>query len=105
MQSIDKELREVLLYQCNLLSKTNETYWLKKGENRMLPNNEYIFALIREKQLSNSQLSKIMELSKAEVSRWMSGERKGGKKLFAGIIKAFPNEPLQRLFIFTQCNL
>ncbi|MGI6464566.1 MAG: helix-turn-helix domain-containing protein [Methanobacterium sp.] len=64
----------------------------------MTPNKEYIFSLVCKYDWSWAELARRMEISKTEVSRWISGKRKGGRKLFSGLIKAFPDEPIDKLF-------
>jgi len=64
----------------------------------MLPNRNYIINLVQEKKWSCREFARRAGLSATEISRWMRGQRKGGKKLFSGLIKAFPNEPFEKLF-------
>ena len=64
----------------------------------MTPNREYIFSLVKEKGWSWSELARRMGLSRAEVCRWAKGSRLGGRKFIGGVIKAFPDEPLDKLF-------
>lgn len=64
----------------------------------MTPNKDYIFSLVRRNDWSWAELARRMGISKTEVSRWISGKRKGGRKLFSGFIKAFPDEPIDKLF-------
>ena len=65
----------------------------------MRPNIEYIKQLQIKKGWSNAQLAMRMGVSKAHVGRIFSGKREAGTKVISGIIKAFPNEPLDKLFI------
>lgn len=65
----------------------------------MTPNKEYILELVHDNVWSSSELARRMNLSRSEVSRFLNGRRIGGKKLMAGIIKAFPEESIERLFI------
>jgi len=62
------------------------------------PNKEYIYTLVCNKDWSWAELARKMGVSRAEVSRWLNGRRKGGSKFISGIIKAFPDEPLDKLF-------
>lgn len=39
-----------------------------------------------------------MGVSKSETTRLLNGKRKGGSKVISGIIRAFPEEPLESLF-------
>ncbi len=65
----------------------------------MKPNREYILNLVRTNQWSGSELGRRMGVSRAEANRFLNGDRVGGKKVMGGLIKAFPNEPMDRLFI------
>lgn len=65
----------------------------------MRPNIEYLKQLQDEKGWSNAQLAFKMGVSKAHVGRIFSGKREAGTKVISGIVKAFPNEPLDKLFI------
>lgn len=65
----------------------------------MRPNIEYIKQLQNEKGWSNAQLAIKMGVSKAHVGRIFSGKRDAGNKVISGIVKAFPNEPLDKLFV------
>jgi transcriptional regulator with XRE-family HTH domain len=64
----------------------------------MKPNIEYIREIMRRKNWTNSQLAMKIGVSRMEVSRLMRGIRIGGKKTIGGLIKAFPDEPLEKLF-------
>ena len=65
----------------------------------MRPNIDYIKQLQNEKGWSNAQLAFKMGVSKAHVGRIFSGKREAGTKVISGIIKAFPNEPLDKLLV------
>ena len=65
----------------------------------MKPNINYIKQLQTKKGWSNAQLAMKMGVSKAHVGRIFSGKREAGNKVISGIVKAFPNEPLDKLFI------
>jgi len=62
-------------------------------------NIEYIKQLQDEKGWSNAQLAMKMGVSKAHVGRILNGKRDAGTKVISGIIRAFPNESLDKLFI------
>ena len=66
---------------------------------RMTPNRDYVTKLVNEKGWSDSELARQMGISRAEANRFMKGQRSGGKKLMSGLIKAFPNETIEALFI------
>jgi transcriptional regulator with XRE-family HTH domain len=65
------------------------------------PNLNYIRQLVREHDWSGSELARRMDISRAEANRFLNGQRKGGKKLISGLLKAFPTESLETLFILT----
>ncbi|MHC1695005.1 MAG: helix-turn-helix domain-containing protein [Eubacteriales bacterium] len=65
----------------------------------MEPNLYYIRQLVREHDWSGSELARRMGISRAEANRFLNGQRKGGKKLISGLLKAFPAESLETLFI------
>lgn len=64
----------------------------------MKPNKEYIVQLIKDKNWSQNKFAMKAGVSKTTVSRWINGKRGAGAELIAGIIKAFPDEPIKRLF-------
>lgn len=64
----------------------------------MRPNIEYIKEEIKKRNWTGSQLALKMCVSRMEVSRLLRGERIGGKKCIGGLIKAFPDTPLEQLF-------
>lgn len=59
----------------------------------------YIRQLVREHDWSGSELARRMGISRAEANRFLNGQRKGGKKLISGLLKAFPTESYETLFI------
>lgn len=65
----------------------------------MTPNRTYITKLVNEKGWSDSELARRMGISRAEANRFMKGQRSGGKKLMSGLLRAFPNESIEALFI------
>ncbi|MEG6615214.1 helix-turn-helix transcriptional regulator [Peptococcaceae bacterium 1198_IL3148] len=65
----------------------------------MVPNRDYLLQLVREKDWSGSELGRRMGISRTEANRLLNGSRVGGKKVIAGLMKAFPEEPLNRLFL------
>ena len=66
----------------------------------MTPNRTYITKLVTERGWSDSELARQMGISRAEANRFMKGQRSGGKKLISGLLRAFPNETIETLFIF-----
>lgn len=67
----------------------------------MEPNLSYIRQLVRERDWSGSELARQMGISRAEANRFLNGKRKGGNKLISGLLKAFPAESIDTLFILT----
>jgi transcriptional regulator with XRE-family HTH domain len=65
----------------------------------MTPNKTHITKLVKEKGWSDSELARRMGISRAEANRFMKGQRSGGKKLMSGLLRAFPNESIEALFI------
>ena len=65
----------------------------------MTPNRIYITKLVNERGWSDSELARQMGISRAEANRFMKGQRSGGKKLMSGLLRAFPNESIETLFI------
>lgn len=64
----------------------------------MKPNIELIKAELAKRNWSGSKLAMKMGVSRMEVSRLLRGERIGGKKCIGGLIKAFPEIPIEQLF-------
>ena len=64
----------------------------------MKPNMELIKKLVHDKGWSGSQLALRMGVSRMEANRLLNGKRVGGKKCIGGLIKAFPNVPIETLF-------
>lgn len=64
----------------------------------MIPNKKYILDLLEKNNWSQNNLAIKAGVSKTTVSRWINGKRGAGKNLIAGLIRAFPNEPLDKLF-------
>lgn len=63
------------------------------------PNKEYIRLLINEKNWSHNKLAMKAGVSKTTISRWFNDKRGAGKGLISGILRAFPNEPIEKLFL------
>ncbi|MHB9925954.1 helix-turn-helix transcriptional regulator [Clostridium botulinum] len=64
----------------------------------MRPNKEYILELVNKNNWSQNKFAKKAGVSNATISRWINGKRGAGSELIAGIIKAFPNESINKLF-------
>lgn len=64
----------------------------------MKPNVDRIKELMSARQWSASELARQMGVSRSETTRLLNGKRMGGNKVISGLIKAFPEEPLESLF-------
>ena len=64
----------------------------------MRPNIPLITEELERRQWSGNKLAMKMGISRMEVSRLLRGQRVGGKKCIGGLIKAFPDIPIERLF-------
>ncbi|AKA72313.1 helix-turn-helix transcriptional regulator [Clostridium scatologenes] len=64
----------------------------------MQPNKKYIIDLIHKSNWSQNKFAMKAGVSKTTISRWVNGKRGAGAELIAGIIRAFPNEPINKLF-------
>ncbi|GHU76451.1 hypothetical protein FACS1894188_09000 [Clostridia bacterium] len=71
----------------------------------MTPNRDYIIRLVRECGWSDIEFARQMGMSRAEANRFMNGKRVGGKKLLSRLLRAFPNETTDTLFIIPQMSL
>ena len=65
----------------------------------MFLNLEFLKELIEKNGLSLRQLARKSGLSSATISRIITGKRGAGTRSLAGIRKAFPEEPLDKLFL------
>lgn len=68
----------------------------------MTANKEYIIELVNKNNWSQNKFAQKAGVSKTTISRWLHGKRGAGRRLMSGIIKAFPNEPLDKLFFLTK---
>lgn len=66
----------------------------------MQPNKDYIMELIQKSNWSQNKFAMKAGVSKTTVSRWINDKRGAGSELIAGIIRAFPNEPIEKLFFY-----
>lgn len=64
----------------------------------MKPNVDRIKVLMAVRRWSASELARQMGVSRSETTRLLNGKRNGGNKVISGLIKAFPDEPLESLF-------
>ncbi|EJO5348252.1 helix-turn-helix transcriptional regulator [Clostridium botulinum] len=64
----------------------------------MKPNKKYILYLMNKNNWSQNKLAQKAGGSNSTISRWINGKRGAGLELIGGIIKAFPNESIDKLF-------
>lgn len=64
----------------------------------MKPKVDRIKELMAVRRWSASELARQMGVSRSETTRLLNGKRNGGNKVISGLIKAFPEEPLENLF-------
>lgn len=64
----------------------------------MEPNKKYIIDLMHKNNWSQNKFAIKAGVSKTTISRWVNGKRGAGSGLIAGIIRAFPNESINKLF-------
>lgn len=65
----------------------------------MKPNKFYIMELLHKNNWSQNKFAMKAGVSNTTISRWINGKRGAGAELMAGIVKAFPGEPIEKLFI------
>ena len=68
----------------------------------MKPRVERVRALMEERQWSASELARRMGVSRSESTRFLNGKRKGGNKVISGLMRAFPDEPMESLFFLPE---
>lgn len=66
----------------------------------MIPRKEYILMLIDKRGWSLNQFAAKAGVSRSMVSKWAKGERGAGADLIGGILRAFPEEDIKKLFIY-----
>lgn len=66
-------------------------------------NTEYVQDLMNEHGWTLGQLSVKSGISKAQLSRIMSDKRGAGSKTMEGLIRAFPEADVERLFFYERC--
>lgn len=71
----------------------------------MRPNIELVKEELARRNWSGSKLAMKMGVSRMEVSRLLRGEHIGGKKCIGGLIKAFPEIPIDKLFFLDYVEL
>lgn len=70
----------------------------------MIPNKEYILQLLNKNRWSQNKFAQKAHVSKTTISRWLKGSRGAGKQLISGVIMAFPNEPIDKLFFLPNAS-
>lgn len=66
-------------------------------------NTEYVQELMKKRGYTLGQLSVKSGISKAQLSRLMSDKRGAGAKTFEGLLKAFPEAEVEKLFFYLRC--
>ena len=61
-------------------------------------NTKYVKEMIAEKGWTIGQLSQRSGISKAQLSRGLNNKRGAGARTVQGLIKAFPNADIKKLF-------
>lgn len=64
----------------------------------MVLNLEFLKIIMEKKGWSERQLAMRSGLSSATISRILTGKRGAGARTLAGLRKAFPDEPVDKLF-------
>ena len=64
----------------------------------MKPNPKYIQSLVFKNGWSESQFAMKLGVSRSMVNRFFNGKRSGGAKFIGGLMKVFPDEPMEKLF-------
>ncbi|MDF2591370.1 MAG: DNA-binding protein [Clostridia bacterium] len=67
-------------------------------------NKDYIILLMQQYGWSQSELARRMNVSRATISRIFNDSRGSGKEVIAGLLKAFPNEPIDKLFFLSDVS-
>ncbi len=62
-------------------------------------NIKHVQKLMFDRGWSQTEFASELGLSRAEVNRCFNGKRKGGAKFIGALICAFPQEPIDQLFI------
>lgn len=68
----------------------------------MRPNKMHVQHLIQQKGWSQAKFARKMEMSCSTVCRYLNGERQAGPQFNGNLLRLFPNEPIERLFILPQ---
>jgi len=74
------------------------------GVNNLTPNKEFILQLLVKKGWSQNKFAYKAGVSKTTASRWINGKRGAGKKMIYGIIRAFPEVPIEKLFFLPNAS-
>ena len=62
-------------------------------------NREYILLLITNRGWSKSKFAILLKMSSSPVYMWFNGHRPGSLILMREIVRLFPDEPLDKLFL------
>ncbi len=66
-------------------------------------NTEYVQELMEEKGYTLGQLAVKSGISKAQLSRLMRDKRGAGTKTLEGLMRAFPDADIGKLFFYRTC--
>jgi len=66
-------------------------------------NTEYVKELMENHGWTLGQLSVKSGISKAQLSRILSDKRGAGAKTLEGLLKAFPEAEVEKLFFYPKC--
>jgi transcriptional regulator with XRE-family HTH domain len=72
-----------------------------KEVKKVIPNIEYIKILLLKNGWSQNQFALKAQLTPATISRLLSGKRQGSPKTIQALMKTFPKEPINKLFILS----
>ena len=64
----------------------------------MKPRIKRVKELMEERHWSASELARRMGVSRSESTRLLNGKRTGENKVITGLMRAFPDEPMESLF-------
>lgn len=64
----------------------------------MKPKVERVKQLMMAHHWTASELARRMGVSRSESTRLLNGKRTGGNKVLSGLMRAFPDEPMESLF-------
>jgi lambda repressor-like predicted transcriptional regulator len=72
---------------------------LKGGDEEMQLHREKIMDLMRQKEISQNELARLMDVAHSSLSNALSGRRQVGRKILAGLLTVFPKETAASLTV------